>query len=160
MCVSRETEFTKDFYHCRYLLPVENSQHRPIDSVAGAQYGHIGGIEAWGHTSRSALTPAQSAWQPLGHQHRRTQPDVWPQRLGMWAARVSAEEEAASLPHHIHQFPAGGAGEGLLSHTLPRRIHQVSSVALISTDIYALKTRQFLVVSQATQIHTANYFIF
>uniref|UniRef100_A0A8B9BUY4 Aristaless related homeobox n=1 Tax=Anser brachyrhynchus TaxID=132585 RepID=A0A8B9BUY4_9AVES len=36
----------------------------------------------------------------------------------------AAQEEAAPLPHHLHQLPAGGAGEGLPENPLPRRLHQ------------------------------------
>lgn len=43
-------------------------------------------------------------------------------RRGLRAGPAS-EEEAASQSDHLHSRAAGGAGEGLRTHTLPRYLH-------------------------------------
>ena len=48
----------------------------------------------------------------------------WP-----WDGLQHAAAQAASVPDHLHLPAAGRAGEGLLPHPLPRRLHQVQYFA-------------------------------
>lgn len=56
---------------------------------------------------------------------------------GLWRrlwARPAFEEEAAPQSHYLHSRAAGGAGEGLRTHTLPRHLHTRGTGSAGQTD--------------------------
>lgn len=102
------------------ILRRENSQHRSTAFVS-AQHGHIRRDKVGGHTSRRTI----ASRQPIrSHAVGRTQSNVRSQwrRPGQ---RISSEEETATLPNDIHQFPTGRARKGLFKNSLSRCLYQV-----------------------------------